>query len=206
MRDGLRLIEEAIHFTRSADAVDCVLLALQWNDERLRKLICERLQVLPIPVLLLPDQHVLSIFSSVAAAAREFTVELQRPPLSSRRAGTEARSRSRSRERSAHRAAPLFLVRCPADQVGIRRPRDLLAAAQGLQRPGVHHLQIPHDERPRGRPRHSPGAQERSARHARRPHPSRHQHRRAAAAPQRRARAHVAHRAAAARRRPRRRL
>ena len=79
--EGLRLIEDAIHFTRSAD-VDCVLLALQWNDERLRKLICERLQVLPIPVLLLPDRHVLSIFSSVPQPARDFTVELQRPPLS----------------------------------------------------------------------------------------------------------------------------
>ena len=34
--DGLRVIEEAIQFTRS-NGVDCVLLALQWNDERRRK-------------------------------------------------------------------------------------------------------------------------------------------------------------------------
>ena len=79
--DGLRVIEEAIQFTRS-NSVDCVLLALQWNDERRRNLICERLQILPIPVLLLPDQHVLSIFSRARQLAREFTVELQRPPLS----------------------------------------------------------------------------------------------------------------------------
>ena len=78
--DSLRVIEEAIQFTRS-NRVDCVLLALQWNDERRRNLICERLQVLPIPVLLLPDQHILSIFSN-ARLVREFTVELQRPPLS----------------------------------------------------------------------------------------------------------------------------
>ena len=78
--DGLRVIEEAIQFTRS-NSVDCVLLALQWNDECRRNLICERLQILPIPVLLLPDQHVLSIFSR-ARLTREFTVELQRPPLS----------------------------------------------------------------------------------------------------------------------------
>ena len=78
--DGLRVIEEAIQFTRS-NSVDCVLLALQWNDERRRNLICERLQILPIPVLLLPDQHILSIFSR-ARLAREFTIELQRPPLS----------------------------------------------------------------------------------------------------------------------------
>ena len=79
--DGLRVIEEAIHFTRS-NSVDCVLLALQWSDERRRNLICERLQILPIPVLLLPDQHILSIFSRAQQLAREFTVELQRPPLS----------------------------------------------------------------------------------------------------------------------------
>ena len=81
-RDGLRVIEEAIHFTRS-NSVDCVLLALQWNDERRRNLICERLQILPIPVLLLPDQHVQSIFARTPQLAREFTVALQRPPLSS---------------------------------------------------------------------------------------------------------------------------
>ena len=79
--DGLRVIEEAIQFARS-HAVDCVLLALQWNDERWRNLICERLQILPIPVLLLPDQHILSIFSRSRPPAREFTIELQRPPLS----------------------------------------------------------------------------------------------------------------------------
>ena len=79
--DGLRVIEEAIQFTRS-NSVDCVLLALQWNDERRRNLICERLQILPIPVLLLPDQHILSIFSKAQQLAGEFTVELQRPPLS----------------------------------------------------------------------------------------------------------------------------
>jgi undecaprenyl-phosphate galactose phosphotransferase/putative colanic acid biosynthesis UDP-glucose lipid carrier transferase len=79
--EGLRVIEDAIHFTRSEN-VDCVLLALQWNDERRRELICERLRILPIPVLLLPDQHVLSIFSRTPQLAREYTVELQRPPLS----------------------------------------------------------------------------------------------------------------------------
>jgi Undecaprenyl-phosphate glucose phosphotransferase len=78
--DGLRVIEEAIQFTRS-NSLDCVLLAMQWNDERRRNLICERLQTLPIPVLLLPDQHILSILSS-ARLAREFAIELQRSPLS----------------------------------------------------------------------------------------------------------------------------
>ena len=80
--EGLRLIDDAIHFTRSNN-VDCILLALQWSDERRRNLICERLQVLPIPILLLPDQHVESIFSQRQKLGREFTIEIQRAPLSS---------------------------------------------------------------------------------------------------------------------------
>ena len=78
---GLRLIDEAIQFARS-NSVDCILLALQWSDERLRNLICDRLQVLPIRVLLLPDQHMESIFSRAQQLDREFTIEIQRPPLS----------------------------------------------------------------------------------------------------------------------------
>jgi undecaprenyl-phosphate galactose phosphotransferase/putative colanic acid biosynthesis UDP-glucose lipid carrier transferase len=80
--DIARVVDEAIQFTRS-NSVDCVLLALQWNDEHRRNLICERLQIVPLPVLLLPDQHVESIFSRARQLAKEFTVELQRPPLSS---------------------------------------------------------------------------------------------------------------------------
>ena len=79
--DGLRLVDEAIQFVRS-NSVDCILLALPWSDENRRKLICERLQALPIPVLLLPDQQVESIFSRCRELGREFTVEIQRPPLS----------------------------------------------------------------------------------------------------------------------------
>ena len=79
---GLRVIEDAIQFARS-NGVDCILLALQWSDVYRRDLICERLQVLPIRVMLLPDQHVDSIFSRAIHRTREFTVELQRPPLSS---------------------------------------------------------------------------------------------------------------------------
>ena len=80
--EGLCVIEEAIHFARS-NGVDCVLLALQWSDGYRRDLICDRLQALPIRVLLLPDQHVDSILSNGRPLSQEFTVELQRPPLSS---------------------------------------------------------------------------------------------------------------------------
>jgi undecaprenyl-phosphate galactose phosphotransferase/putative colanic acid biosynthesis UDP-glucose lipid carrier transferase len=79
--DGLRVIEEAIKFARS-NRVDCILLALQWSDTPRRDLICER-QALPIRVMLLPDQHMESIFSKAIHRTREFAIELQRPPLSS---------------------------------------------------------------------------------------------------------------------------
>ena len=80
--DGFRVIDDAISFSRSY-GVDCILLALQWSDVYRRNLICERLQVLPVQVLLLPDEHVDLIFARGAIhRTREFTIELQRPPLS----------------------------------------------------------------------------------------------------------------------------
>ena len=78
---GVRLIDEAVQFARS-HSVDCVLLALQWSDERLRNMICDRLQILPIRVLLLPDLHLESILARAPQLGREFTIEIQRPPLS----------------------------------------------------------------------------------------------------------------------------
>jgi Undecaprenyl-phosphate glucose phosphotransferase len=78
---GLRLIDEAVQFARSQD-VECVLLALQWSNERLRNLICDRLEILPVRVLLLPDQHLESILARGSQLGRDFTIEIQRLPLS----------------------------------------------------------------------------------------------------------------------------
>ena len=49
---------------RSAQAhkAEQILLALSWADTWRRDLICERLRVLPLPVLLLPDQSVTRFF------------------------------------------------------------------------------------------------------------------------------------------------
>jgi Undecaprenyl-phosphate glucose phosphotransferase len=94
--DVLSVVDEAICFARS-NSVDCILLALQWNDAYRRDLICERLQTLPIRVSLLPDQHMELVLSRSRQAAREFTIELQRPPLS-------------SAELTAKRACDLMLV------------------------------------------------------------------------------------------------
>ena len=80
--DLLAVVDQAITRTR-ANRAERVLLALRWDDERQRELICERLRILPVPVLLLPDQHISSLLSqSGQNVDANFTVELQRPPLS----------------------------------------------------------------------------------------------------------------------------
>jgi Undecaprenyl-phosphate glucose phosphotransferase len=79
---SLGVVDEAIALARSHDA-ERVLLAVNWGDSRLRDLICERLQLLPLPVLLLPDRNITSILSHPGQnLVREFSVEVQRPPLS----------------------------------------------------------------------------------------------------------------------------
>lgn len=78
--DPLVVIDDAIECARWAEQV---LLALEWADERQRNLVCERLQVLPVSVLLLPDQQVSSLVSlSGRELGSDFAIELQRPPLS----------------------------------------------------------------------------------------------------------------------------
>ena len=73
--DGLRLIDQAVQFARS-NSIDCILLALHWSDEYRRNLICERLQVLPVSVRLLPDQNIESIFSRTDRLGSEFAIEI----------------------------------------------------------------------------------------------------------------------------------
>jgi Undecaprenyl-phosphate glucose phosphotransferase len=80
-RDLFAAIDQAIDTARS-NMAERVLLALQWIDERERDVVCERLQVLPIPVLLLPDQNINSLLSQpTRKVGVDFTIELQRPPL-----------------------------------------------------------------------------------------------------------------------------
>jgi Undecaprenyl-phosphate glucose phosphotransferase len=77
------VVDAAIELARLRDA-ERVLLAVNWSDSRLRNLICERLQLLPLPVWLLPDRNITSILSRPGQnLIREFTIEVQRLPLSS---------------------------------------------------------------------------------------------------------------------------
>jgi len=82
-RDLFTIVDSAI-ITARVKRAECVLLALPWDDTRQRECVCERLQMLPVSVLLLPDQRISSLLSQpVRKLAADFTVELQRPPLSS---------------------------------------------------------------------------------------------------------------------------
>jgi undecaprenyl-phosphate galactose phosphotransferase/putative colanic acid biosynthesis UDP-glucose lipid carrier transferase len=95
--DFFAVVDSAIVAAR-ANRAERVLLALRWDDKRQRELVCERLQILPVPVLLLPDQRISSLVSpSTGSVNWNLTIELQRPPLS-------------STELAVKRAADLFLA------------------------------------------------------------------------------------------------
>ena len=76
-------MEEAIRFARTRGA-EWILLALAWGNEDALKSVCAKLQVLPLPVLLLPDFKNLSITSKpTRKIGADFIFEIQRAPLSS---------------------------------------------------------------------------------------------------------------------------
>ena len=81
--DALNVVDAAIAAARALSA-EQIVLALRWVDVSRRDLICERLQVLPLPVLLLPDQFVGSIIRTTDEFGSGAPIELQRAPLSDR--------------------------------------------------------------------------------------------------------------------------
>jgi len=86
---NLAVVDKAIEAARSYNA-EWILLALHWGNGRLRSLVCERLQALPLPVFLLPDQNISSILAHPPQQiGPEFTVEIQRAPLSSSELATK---------------------------------------------------------------------------------------------------------------------
>ena len=80
--DLLAAVDSAI-ITARVNRAEHMLLALRWDDERRRELVCKRLQMLPVRVLLLPDQKITALLTRPAQkVGANFTLELQRPPLS----------------------------------------------------------------------------------------------------------------------------
>ncbi len=78
----LEVIKDAIRAARAHQAEN-VFLAIAWGDLRRRKLICERLRVLPVPILLLPDWSTKMLLAlPLMNIGRSAAVELQRAPLS----------------------------------------------------------------------------------------------------------------------------
>jgi Undecaprenyl-phosphate glucose phosphotransferase len=78
----LEIIKDAIRVARAREA-EKVLIAIAWSDLPRRKLICERLRVLPVPILLLPDRSTEILLAlPLTNIGRSAAVELQRAPLS----------------------------------------------------------------------------------------------------------------------------
>ena len=75
-------VDSAIQAAKAQKA-EQVLLAMRWIDVWRRELICERLRILPLPVLLLPDQSVSAVLTETDNYLRALgTIEVQRAPLS----------------------------------------------------------------------------------------------------------------------------
>jgi len=82
LQRDIAIVDDAIEAARMHN-VQFVLLALKWSNGRRRELISERLQVLPVPVLLLPDDHIRRLLAQgTRQIGSEFAVEIQRAPLS----------------------------------------------------------------------------------------------------------------------------
>ena len=82
MQGDLPVLDGAIQSARVNQA-EIILLALRWNDTLRRDFIRERLQMLPLPILLLPDRFVGSVLSLPSRElGSQIAIELQRAPLS----------------------------------------------------------------------------------------------------------------------------
>jgi undecaprenyl-phosphate galactose phosphotransferase/putative colanic acid biosynthesis UDP-glucose lipid carrier transferase len=76
------IIADAIRAARTYEA-EKVLIAIAWNDERRRKLICERLRILPVPIFLLPDRSSEMLLTQpLMNMGRNAAIQLQRAALS----------------------------------------------------------------------------------------------------------------------------
>jgi undecaprenyl-phosphate galactose phosphotransferase/putative colanic acid biosynthesis UDP-glucose lipid carrier transferase len=78
----IAIVDEAIEAARSHN-VQFILLALKWSNARRRDLISKRLQILPVPVLLLPDEYIGPLLAQgIRQVGSQLAVEVQRAPLS----------------------------------------------------------------------------------------------------------------------------
>jgi Undecaprenyl-phosphate glucose phosphotransferase len=79
--DELALVDAGIRAAQVSRA-EQVLLALRWVDTCRRNAICDRLRILPLPVLLLPDRSVTSVLSGTDGSRNALgAIEVQRAPM-----------------------------------------------------------------------------------------------------------------------------
>jgi Undecaprenyl-phosphate glucose phosphotransferase len=77
-----RLVNDIVEASRNSE-VDEIILALNWNRARRIEELVYTLQVVPLPVRLLPDQNALRLLGNGSAhVCGNWNIELQRAPLS----------------------------------------------------------------------------------------------------------------------------
>ena len=82
LQHDVAVVDDAIEAARLHN-VQFILLALKWSNGRRRDRICERLQILPVPVLLLPDEYTRRLLArGIRQIGSELAIEVQRAPLS----------------------------------------------------------------------------------------------------------------------------
>ena len=82
LQHDVAVVDDAIEAARLHN-VQFILLALKWSNGRRRGRICERLQILPVPVLLLPDEYTRRLLArGIRQIGSELAIEVQRAPLS----------------------------------------------------------------------------------------------------------------------------
>lgn len=76
------VVDAAIRTAKSTNAQQ-ILLAMHWSDSWRKDLVCERLRILPLPALLLPDRSVRAVLASTDVRTGGLAaIEVQRAPLS----------------------------------------------------------------------------------------------------------------------------
>jgi hypothetical protein len=141
----------------------------------------------------LPDRSVQSILNYRTWKTQQIPlIEIQRAPLSAPERIAE-RALDISIEAFAFACLlSMMLLVASAIRLGFTWSGYLPAASQGIQRPGIHHLQVPHHDGDGGRPGDRPGAQIGQPSHPAWTTPPADQHGQAAAPVRRSARRHVA--------------
>lgn len=202
--DRLR-VEQTINAARLMRASE-IALFVPWSRDRALAEITNGLRGSPLPVRLYPDHSTRDVLRQ--KRERHFdphlSVEVQRKPLRSLGTMRQARLRCGGGGDCSARAVAPTDTDGGSDKTRHSRPHHIQASAPRIRQSRISHLEVPHNDRPRGRARIAASATGRRSRHSHGTNSPTHERRRTAAARQRVERGHVDCGASTPCRRPRR--